>query len=30
MGTLVRSRQTYRRRREDFSDIDNKYAKKVE
>jgi hypothetical protein len=26
----VRPRQTYRRRREDFGDIGNKYAKKVE
>jgi hypothetical protein len=29
-GTVIRSRQTYRRRREDFGDMGNKYAKKVE
>jgi hypothetical protein len=29
-GTVVRPRQTYRRRREDFGDIGNKYTKKVE
>jgi hypothetical protein len=29
-GTVVRPRQTYRIRREDFGDIGNKYAKKVE
>jgi hypothetical protein len=29
VGSVVRPRQTYRRRREDFDDIGNKYAKKV-
>jgi hypothetical protein len=28
MSTVLSPRQTYRRRREDFGDIGNKYAKK--
>jgi hypothetical protein len=30
VGTVVRPRETYRRRREDLGDIGNKYNKKVE